>query len=313
MATFSPASSLLFLLPTSSSSSSSKALIPPQTLARAASASASPHSLSRASKFKHLSLFCSARSLGPALVPHVATVPSDLEVEDDEEDEAFLSGGDEEEVERPRFSEDLKLFVGNLPFTVDSAELADLFSRAGTVEMVELLLQVIFDKLTGKSRGFGFVTMSTVEEVDDAAQMFNDYELHGRQLRVNSGPPPRRDGPPVRRFRNEGNFESFRSGSNFRSGGNYESFRRGSNFDSANRIHVGNLSWAVDDLELRTFFSEKGKVLDAKVVFDRESGRSKGFGFVTYSSAEEVDRAVSSLNGAVSGFPLFIQNLLVLH
>lgn len=179
----------------------------------------------------------------------------------------MVSGGEEEE---PRFSPELKLFVGNLPFSVDSAELAELFSPAGTVEMVE----VIYDKLTGKSRGFGFVTMSSVEEADGAAQMFDGYELHGRPLRVNSGPPPRRDGPPVRRFRN------------------------GGNFNSANRIHVGNLSWGVDDFALQTFFSEKGKVVDAKVVCDRESGRSKGFGFVTYSCAEEVDLAISSLNGA---------------
>jgi nucleolin len=48
--------------------------------------------------------------------------------------------------------------------------------------------------------------------------------------------------------------------------------------------------------------------MDAKVVYDRDSGRSKGFGFVTYSSAEEVDNAIDSLNGAVSiSFPFFLK------
>ncbi|MEI4884350.1 RNA-binding protein, partial [Klebsiella pneumoniae] len=61
-----------------------------------------------------------------------------------------------------------------------------LFEQAGTVEMVE----VIYDKLTGRSRGFGFVTMSTVEEVEAAVEQFNNYEIDGRPLRVNSGPPP---------------------------------------------------------------------------------------------------------------------------
>ncbi|XVF07896.1 hypothetical protein REPUB_Repub06bG0178600 [Reevesia pubescens] len=88
----------------------------------------------------------------------------------------------------PSFSSELKLFVGNLPFNVDSAQLADLFGSAGNVEMVE----VIYDKITGRSRGFGFVTMSRTEEVEAAAQQFNGYELEGRMLRVNFGPPPPR-------------------------------------------------------------------------------------------------------------------------
>ncbi|XP_077229556.1 29 kDa ribonucleoprotein A, chloroplastic-like [Tasmannia lanceolata] len=184
----------------------------------------------------------------------------------------------EEEVSNerePNFSPDLKLFVGNLPFTVDSATLAGLFERAGNVEMVE----VIYDKFTGRSRGFGFVTMSTVEEVEAAAQQFNGYELDGRPLRVNFGPPPPKDDLSPRGFRGGGG------------GGG------GGSFDAANRLYVGNLSWGVDDSALETLFSECGKVMEARVVYDRESGRSRGFGFVTYSSAEEVSSAISSLNG----------------
>ncbi|CAD5171172.1 29 kDa ribonucleoprotein A, chloroplastic-like isoform X1 [Musa acuminata AAA Group] len=200
-----------------------------------------------------------APALDSGSVPKVA-VSSDLE----QEEEADLSSGEEVE-----FSPDLKLFVGNLPFSFDSSQLAGLFQRAGNVEMVE----VIYDKQTGKSRGFGFVTMSTVEEVEAATQQFNGYTLEGRPLRVNSGPPPRKDEFPSR------------------------GFRAGGNLDMANRVYVGNLSWGIDDLALETLFSEQGKVLEAKVVYDRESGRSRGFGFVTYSSAEEVENAIQSLNG----------------
>ena len=57
-----------------------------------------------------------------------------------EQEEDVLS---EEEQQQPQFSPDLKLFVGNLPFNVDSAELADLFGSAGTVEMVEVINFVI--------------------------------------------------------------------------------------------------------------------------------------------------------------------------
>ncbi|KAL6336330.1 hypothetical protein AAG906_014500 [Vitis piasezkii] len=191
---------------------------------------------------------------------------------DYEQDEDVLS--DEGE---PSFSPDLKLFVGNLPFNVDSAGLAGLFEQAGNVEMVE----VIYDKITGRSRGFGFVTMSTVEEVEAAAQQFNGYELEGRQLRVNSGPPPAR-----------------RENSNFRGENtNFRGPRGGANLNSTNRIYVGNLSWGVDDLALETLFSEQGKVTEARVIYDRETGRSRGFGFVTYNSAEEVNRAIESLDG----------------
>ncbi|KAF3443112.1 hypothetical protein FNV43_RR17033 [Rhamnella rubrinervis] len=173
------------------------------------------------------------------------------------------------------FSPDLKLFVGNLPFSVDSSKLAGLFESAGNVEMVE----VIYDKTTGRSRGFGFVTMSSVEEVEAAAQQFNGYELDGRALRVNYGPPPSR----------EDGFRGARGGG----GGGYD--RAGS--DTDNRVYVGNLSWGVDNSTLENLFSEQGKVLDAKVVYDRESGRSRGFGFVTYNTAEEVNSAIESLNG----------------
>ncbi|KAI3917079.1 hypothetical protein MKX01_003528 [Papaver californicum] len=169
------------------------------------------------------------------------------------------------------FSPDLKIFVGNLPFNVESADLAELFEQSGTVEMVE----VIYDKISGRSRGFGFVTMSSTDEVKAAVEQFNGYEIDGRQLRVNSGPPPPKDDYSSRPPRIGG-------------GG----------LDSSNRCYVGNLSWGVDDLALETLFNEQGKVLEAKVVYDRETGRSRGFGFVTYGSAEEVQGAIDSLDGA---------------
>ncbi|XP_060176541.1 29 kDa ribonucleoprotein B, chloroplastic-like [Lycium barbarum] len=190
---------------------------------------------------------------------------------------------DVEEVEQPNFSPDLKLFVGNLPFSVDSAALAGLFERAGNVEMVE----VIYDKLTGRSRGFGFVTMSSKAEVEAAEQQFNGYEIDGRALRVNCGPPPEK---------RENSFGGGRGGRSENS--SFGGARGGGrSFDSSNRVYVGNLSWGVDDLALKELFSEQGQVVDAKVVYDRDSGRSRGFGFVTYSSAKEVNNAIDSLNG----------------
>ena len=53
--------------------------------------------------------------------------------------------------------------------------------------------------------------------------------------------------------------------------------RGGESFDSGNRVYVGNLSWNVDNLALETLFREKGRVMDARVVYDRDSGRSRRF------------------------------------
>lgn len=79
----------------------------------------------------------------------------------------------------------------------------------------------------------------------------------------------------------------------------------GGNYGSENKLFVGNLSWAVDDVSLDTLFQEYGKVLEAKVVYDRESGRSRGFGFVTLSSSSEVNHAITSLDGKVKVFYYF--------
>ena len=68
---------------------------------------------------------------------------------------------------------------------------------------------------------------------------------------------------------------------------------------SGNKLYVGNLSWGMDDMGLEDLFAEFGKVMEAKVVMDRETGRSRGFGFVTYSSPSEGGEAVNSLNGVV--------------
>lgn len=62
-------------------------------------------------------------------------------------------------------------------------------------------------------------------------------------------------------------------------------------------IYVGNLSYSTDDVTLRNTFSAYGAVESAKIVIDRETGRSKGFGFVEMPSADEAKAAINALNG----------------
>jgi len=79
----------------------------------------------------------------------------------------------------------MKLYVGNLSFDTSSNELQTLFAQAGTVESVSL----IEDRETGRSRGFGFVEMSSSEEGANAIQKFDGQEVGGRALRVNAAKP----------------------------------------------------------------------------------------------------------------------------
>ena len=79
----------------------------------------------------------------------------------------------------------MKLYVGNLAFETSSQELQTLFAQAGTVESVSL----IEDRETGRSRGFGFVEMSTKEEGAAAIQQFNGKDVGGRALNVNEAKP----------------------------------------------------------------------------------------------------------------------------
>src|ERR671928_273934 len=79
----------------------------------------------------------------------------------------------------------MKLYVGNLSFQTSSEDLQQLFSQAGTVESAS----VVEDRDTGRSRGFGFVEMSTKEEGEAAIQQFNGKEFGGRNLTVNEARP----------------------------------------------------------------------------------------------------------------------------
>jgi cold-inducible RNA-binding protein len=78
-----------------------------------------------------------------------------------------------------------KLFVGNLSFNTTPVDLEALFRQAGAVASVN----IISDKFSGQSRGFGFVEMGSQTEAQTAIAQFNGYELQGRALTVNEAKP----------------------------------------------------------------------------------------------------------------------------
>ncbi|GIW39431.1 MAG: RNA-binding protein [Candidatus Binatia bacterium] len=85
------------------------------------------------------------------------------------------------------------VYVGGLPYSTGDAELSELFSAHGTVESV----RIVTDRMTGRSRGFGFVEMSSAEEAEAAIAALNGSVLEGRTLTVNQAKPreskPRQD------------------------------------------------------------------------------------------------------------------------
>jgi len=86
-----------------------------------------------------------------------------------------------------------KLYVGGLPYSTTDDELKEKFAEAGTVDTAT----IIMDKMSGRSKGFGFVEMSTEEEATKAIDLFNGKDFGGRSLTVAEARPmeerPRRD------------------------------------------------------------------------------------------------------------------------
>ena len=79
----------------------------------------------------------------------------------------------------------VKLYVGNLPFSMTENDLTDLFAQAGNVARV----QMINDRVTGRPRGFGSVEMGTADEAQAAIAKFHGQEINGRALTVNEARP----------------------------------------------------------------------------------------------------------------------------
>ncbi|KAH9764062.1 hypothetical protein KPL70_001393 [Citrus sinensis] len=186
------------------------------------------------------------------------------EVQEDGEAKAEAEAGPEAEaLAPPPLGVNTKLYFGNLPYNVDSAQLAGIIQDYGSPELVE----VLYDRETGRSRGFAFVTMSTVEDCNAVIENLDGREYLGRILRVNFSDKPK----PKLPLYAETDFKLF----------------------------VGNLSWSVTTESLTQAFQEYGNVVGARVLYDGESGRSRGYGFVCYSTKAEMETALESLNGVV--------------
>ncbi|KAL9401316.1 hypothetical protein Peur_005165 [Populus x canadensis] len=175
------------------------------------------------------------------------------------EEEELASG--ETEGEADQVPVNTKLYFGNLPYNVDSAQLAGMIQEYGTPEMVE----VLYHRETGRSRGFAFVTMSSIEDCETVIENLDGSQYMGRILRVNFADKPKPKEPLYP--------------------------------ETEYKLFIGNLSWSVTSESLTQAFQEYGNVVGARVLYDGETGKSRGYGFVCYSTKEEMETALQSLNG----------------
>ncbi|KAG2287140.1 hypothetical protein Bca52824_046744 [Brassica carinata] len=160
--------------------------------------------------------------------------------------------------------ENPRVYIGNIPRTVTNEQLTKIVEEHGAVEQV----QVMYDKYSGRSRRFGFATMKSVEDANAVIEKLNGTTIEGREVKVNITERP------------------IASSSS-------------SSPDFPYKVYVGNLAKSVTKEMLESLFSEKGKVLSAKVSRVPGTSKSTGFGFVTFSSDEDVEAAILALNNSL--------------
>ncbi|KAL5983305.1 hypothetical protein ACLOJK_017389 [Asimina triloba] len=135
--------------------------------------------------------------------------------------------------------------------------------------------EVMYDKYSGRSRRFAFVTMKSVDDANAAIEKLNDTEIGGRKIKVNITEKPLKSVDSSLLQAEDSKF-----------------------IDSPHKVYVGNLSKTVTTEVLSKFFSAEGKVLSAKVSRVPGTSKSSGFGFVTFSSEADVEAAISAFNNS---------------
>uniref|UniRef100_A0A8C1N7Y3 Polyadenylate-binding protein n=2 Tax=Cyprinus carpio TaxID=7962 RepID=A0A8C1N7Y3_CYPCA len=173
------------------------------------------------------------------------------------------------------------VYIKNFGEDMDDQRLKELFDKYGKT----LSVKVMTDP-TGKSRGFGFVSYEKHEDANKAVEEMNGMELNGKTVFVGRAQKKMERQAELKR-----KFEQLKQ-------------ERISRYQGVN-LYIKNLDDTIDDEKLRKEFSPFGSITSAKVML--EDGRSKGFGFVCFSSPEEATKAVTEMNGRIVGSkPLYV-------
>merc|ERR1711876_164843 len=165
------------------------------------------------------------------------------------------------------------VYVKNINDEYDEAKLNEMFQKYGKISSVKVMKSE-----DGKSKGFGFVSFESPEEAMIACDELNGQDLDGKTVFVG-----RAQKKAERQAELKKKFEALK-------------MERLNRYQGVN-LYVKNLDDTIDDDKLRQEFAPFGTITSAKVMC--EEGRSKGFGFVCFSSPEEVTKAVTEMNGRI--------------
>lgn len=144
-------------------------------------------------------------------------------------------------------------------------------------------LQIVYDRVTDRSRGFAFITMASSEDAKAAIRMFDGSQIGGRTVKVNFPEVPRGGEREVMGPRMRANSRGY--------------------VDSPYKVYAGNLRWTVTSESLKDAFSDQPGVLSARIVYERDTGRSRGYGFIAFASPEDAQSAIEKMNGKVNFQP----------
>uniref|UniRef100_A0A8D3A1V6 Polyadenylate-binding protein n=1 Tax=Scophthalmus maximus TaxID=52904 RepID=A0A8D3A1V6_SCOMX len=180
-----------------------------------------------------------------------------------------------------RAKEFTNVYIKNFGDDMDDEKLREVFSQYGN----SMSIRVMTDD-TGKSRGFGFVSFERHEDAQKAVDEMNGKEFNGKLIYVGRAQKKIERQTELKR-----KFEQMKQDHN--------------NIQLQFNLYVKNLDDGIDDERLRKEFAPFGTITSAKVMM--EGGRSKGFGFVCFSSPEEATKAVTEMNGRiVATKPLYV-------
>ncbi|XP_005993954.1 polyadenylate-binding protein 4 isoform X1 [Latimeria chalumnae] len=173
------------------------------------------------------------------------------------------------------------VYIKNFGEDMDDERLKELFDKHGKT----LSIKVMTDA-SGRSKGFGFVSFEKHEDANKAVEEMNGKDINGKLVFVG-----RAQKKVERQAELKRKFEQLKQ-------------ERISRYQGVN-LYIKNLDDTIDDEKLRKEFSPFGSITSAKVML--EEGRSKGFGFVCFSSPEEATKAVTEMNGRIVGSkPLYV-------
>lgn len=168
------------------------------------------------------------------------------------------------------------VYVKNFGDELDDEKLKEMFEVYGKITSARVMTDP-----SGKSKGFGFVSFESPDAAEEAVKEINDKELgNGKKIYVGRAQKKAERQSDLKR-----RFEQLK-------------IERMNRYQGVN-LYVKNLDDAIDDERLRREFAPYGTITSAKVMMDPTGTRSKGFGFVCFSSPEEATKAVTEMNGRI--------------